>query len=119
MFALLAIDRRMNAQTRILLIQELNNLKIELDRANKLKNQHSELSFTANEEHDGSIKLFATTGSTFKLLAQKKEGQRWQPDTSNQFTNLGDWISDLLKYEIEQIGIKTKILEKINQLYHR
>ena len=50
----------MNAQTRALLIQELNNLKIELDRANKFKNQHSDLSFTVNQEHDGCIKLFAT-----------------------------------------------------------
>lgn len=112
-----AIDEAMTEQTRTKLIQELNVLKIELDRGNKFKDENTSLMFKVVTDRSGRTKVFATTGSAFKLILEKQSDLKWEIASSNQFVSLGNWLVDLLKYETENHKIKITIEYKVMSLY--
>ena len=104
-------------QTRTKLIQELNQLKIELDRSNKFKDEMTMLKFTLVSDQGGRLKLFATTGSTQKLLLEKRDNILWRTVDSNQYSELGNWLCNLLKYESNSDHLISKIQLTITSLY--
>ncbi len=104
-------------QTRIKLIQEINQLKIELDRGNKFKDEPTELKFLVTEDRVGTLKLIATTGLQFKLLLEKRDQTKWRVSNTNQYGHLGNWFCDLLKYENNVLKTQVTIQYKVMSLY--
>ena len=107
----------MTEQTRAKIIQELNVLKIELDRNNKFKNEMTNLTFKVVEDRSGQMKVFATTGNAFKLILEKQSRLKWDTSSSNQFLVLGNWFADLLKFETDHLKIQIILQYKIMSLY--